>query len=207
MKKISIIIFVLFISLLWTDFWPQVEWPEFGLDGLGDLSSAERAKLLQEEVVIPEKPLILADGQTVITGALIIKESIDSVWTILSQPERQVEYLDEIKVSRCLWRDQELDRVYFKLEILGVDLDFTVIHRYYPERKLLTWSLDPDAENDLREFRGFWRLYPWEKDKTLARYGSQVKPKFKLAELFIHHLYRQRVRNSLMAVKKYIEKQ
>lgn len=207
MKKITIFILILFISLFSADFWSQIEGPDFGPDGLGNLSSVERAKLLKEAVVIPEKPLILADGKTVITGALIIRENVDKVWAILSHPERQVEYLDEIKEARCLWRNQEWDKVYFKLEILGVNLDFTVIHRYYPEKKLLVWSLDPEADNDLKEFHGFWRLYPWERDKTLARYGSQVKPKFKLAELLIQHLYRQRVKNSLLAVKKYIENQ
>lgn len=207
MKKISKNILILFIPIFLTDFWPQVECPDFGPEGLGDLSSAERVKLIKEEVLIPEKPLILAEGKTVITGALIIRKNIDKVWIILSQPERQVDYLDEIKEARCLGRDQESDRVYFKLEILGIDLEFTVIHRYYPGRRALAWSLDREAKNDLREFHGFWRLYPWERDKTLARYGSQVKPKFKLAELVIHPLYRQRVRNSLLAVKKYIEKQ
>lgn len=207
MNKMSNFILILFAPLLPISFWLQVEWPDFGPDGLGDLSSVERARLFKEEVVIPEKPLILADGKTVITGALIIRENVDRVWAILSQPERQVEYLDEIKEAKCLRRDQEWDRVYFKIEILSVDFDFTVIHRYSSSRKILTWSLDPEAENDLREFHGFWRLYPWERDKTLARYGSQVKPKFNLAELLIHRLYRQRVKNSLLAVKKYIEKQ
>ncbi len=206
MKKIYVNIITVFIPLALINFWPQVEWLDFGPDGVGDLSSIERAKLLQEEILIPDKPLILAEGKTVIRAALIIRENVDRVWLILSQPERQIEYLEELKETKCLWRRQEEDRVYFKLEILGIDLDFTVIHRYYPERKILTWSLDPDAENDLKEFHGFWRLYPWEGNKTLARYGSQVKPKFKLAELIIHRLYRQRVKNSLLSVKKYIER-
>ncbi|MCX7974953.1 MAG: hypothetical protein N3B16_10730 [Candidatus Aminicenantes bacterium] len=187
---------------LWS--WPS-EWPDFGPDGLGGLSTEDKAKLLAEEIVIPEEPLILGDGQTIVTAALLLNEPIERVWLLLSQPENQAEYLVEIKEAKCLKREESWDRVYFKIEILGLDLEFTVNHRYLPEIKAIYWTLDLETENDLKEFRGFWRLYSWPGNKTLARYGSQLKPKWKLAELLIRQLYKQRVKKSLLALKKYIE--
>ncbi|MGD9941566.1 MAG: hypothetical protein AB7T74_17370, partial [Clostridia bacterium] len=38
------------------------------------------------------------------------------------------------------------------------------------------WDLAPEFDNGLKEFKGFWRLYPYEGGRTLARYGNRVSP-------------------------------
>lgn len=199
--------FLIFVSLFYFGLaqWPAKELPDFGFDGLAGLSSEDKAKLLSEGIVMADEPLILSHGQTVITAALLINESIDKVWNVLTQPVKQIEYLKEIKEAKYLKKEANWDKVYFKVEILGFNLEFTVNHQYFPEIKALNWHLDPEAKNDLAEFHGFWRLYSWPGNRTLARYGSQLKPQWKLAEIILRQLYKQRVKKSLLAVKKYIE--
>lgn len=198
---------LIFNALFWFILvcWAQIDFPDFGPDGQAGLSSEDKAKLLSEGIVLAEEPLILSEGRTVVTAALLINKPLDKVWPLLSQPERQAEYLKQIKEAKCLKKGERWDRVYFKIELLGIPLEFTVNHQYFPEIKSISWNLDREAKNDLAEFHGFWRLYSWSEDKTLARYGSQLKPKWKLAEIFIRQLYKQNVKKSLLAVKKYIE--
>jgi uncharacterized protein YndB with AHSA1/START domain len=179
--------------------------PDFGPDGLGGLSWEEKELLLTEEIVVPREPTILSDGKTVIAAAVIINQPVETVWRILSQPERQADYLKEIKKSRLVKEEGEEKWVYFEVDIYGFSIHYTVRHYLYPQLKSLAWELDPEAENDLSYLLGFWRLYPWSEGKTLARYGSQVVPKFRLARAIIQYLYRSRVKSSLLAVKKYLE--
>jgi len=179
--------------------------PDFGPDGLGGLSLEEKELLMAEEIVVPKEPIILADGKTIIAAAVIFNQPVETVWKILSQPERQMDYLKEIKKSRLVKEEGEEKWVYFEVIIYGFSIHYTVRHYLYPQLKSLAWELDPEAENDLSYLLGFWRLYPWGEGKTLARYGSQVVPKFRLARAIIQYLYRSRVKSSLLAVKRYLE--
>ena len=191
--------------LIFGDKQPVELLPDFGPDGLGGLSLKEKELLIAEEIVVPKEPIILADGKTIIAAAVIFNQPVEIVWKILSQPERQVDYLKEIKKSKLIREEARGKWVYFEVEIYGFSIHYTVKHLFYPEIKSIAWELDPEAENDLSYLGGFWRLYPWSEGKTLARYGSQVVPKFKLAHAIVQYLYRNRVKHSLLTVKKYLE--
>lgn len=179
--------------------------PDFGPDGLDGLSREEKELLLAEEIVVPREPTILTNGKTIIAAAIIFNQPVEKVWKILSQPEKQADYLKEVKKSRLIKEEKEEKWVYFEVNFYGFSIHYTVRHYLYPQWKSIAWQLDPEAENDLSYLYGFWRLYPWSEGKTLARYGSQVVPKFKLAKAIIQYLYKNRVKSSLLAVKNYLE--
>jgi hypothetical protein len=179
--------------------------PDFGPDGLGGLSLKEKEQLMAEEIVLPRKPTILADGKTIIAAAVIFNRPVDEVWKLLSQPERQEDYLKEVKKSELIKEETRRKWVYFEVDIYAFSIRYTVRHYLYPEIKSIVWELDPEAKNDLSHLGGFWRLYSWREGKTLARYGSQIVPKFKLAKAIVQSLYKNRVRHSLLAVKEYLE--
>ncbi len=194
-----------FVALLMLFFPGQMVVPDFGADGLAGLSAEEQRKLIAEEIVVPEEPMMTEGGKTMVTAALLIHKPVGKVWEVLSSPEIQAEYLPEVKKAQLISREGGEDRVRFEVKIWGTTVRYTVIHRFYPEINALTWTLDPASPNDLEEFQGFWRLYPWAEDKTLARYGSLVAPRFGLAKWVIQMLYRRRVRQSLLSVKTYVE--
>lgn len=179
--------------------------PDFSADGLGSLSEEEIEKLFQEEIVVPEKPLLFEDGKTMVTAALIIRQPVDVVWRLLTRTEDQEKYLPEVRRASLISRTDTEDRVLFEVKILHVNIRYTVTHRFFPQIRAIIWTLDPTAYNDLKEFQGFWRLYPYGEAKTVARYGSRLTPRFKLAAWVIQALYARRVRTSLVTVKKYLD--
>lgn len=179
--------------------------PDFGPDGLAGLSAEEKRKLVAEGIVVPEEASITEEGKTMVAAALLINLRVDRVWEVLCRPETQAEYLPEVKKALLLSRRQGEARVRFEVKILGTTTRYTVIHQFFPEAKAITWTLDSTAANDLEEFQGFWRLHSWNGNKTLARYGSRVVPRFGLAKWIIQMLYRRHVRQALLSVKAYLE--
>jgi hypothetical protein len=66
------------------------------------------------------------------------------------------------------------------------------------------WSLDPRFNNDLVELRGFWRFYPYDQGKTLARYGCIISSKN--IPTFIENMFKKGIiARSLVSMKKYVD--
>ncbi|MGB9836440.1 MAG: hypothetical protein ACPLRX_06855, partial [Candidatus Saccharicenans sp.] len=62
------------------------------------------------------------------------------------------------------------------------------------------------VKNDLKELFGFWRFYPAAGGNTVARYGSLVVPSFPVPGFIKDWLFKNKVEDSLIKVKNYVEK-
>lgn len=180
--------------------------PDFGADGLLGLDESQKRDLLEGKVVILKHQKTGQSSQTIIQAALLFDLEAEKVWGILSATERQAEYLDDIISVELLEKKPEYNRMQFVVTFLGKKVCYTVIHHFVPEQKYFWWELDRQAKNDLKELFGFWRLYPFDSGKTLARYGSVVIPSFPVPGFLRNWLYREKVEDSLVKVKSYVEK-
>jgi hypothetical protein len=93
----------------------------------------------------------------------------------------------------------------FAVKVMGKKIRYTVIHHFRPEEYYFWWELDKKTQSDLKDFSGFWRLYPAEGNRTIARYGSRVVPDFPVPEFIRNWLYKKSVRSSLEKVRNYVE--
>lgn len=179
--------------------------PDFGSDGLKDLTDEQKAKLFSGEVVMISSPDTAPDGKTMISAAMLFEVPIGLVWRILSATEKQIEYLEEIENLKVLELGADFNRIEFVVKVMGKKVRYTVIHHFVPEKYYFYWTLDPEAHNDLKEFFGFWRFYSIGENRTVGRYASYLLPDFPVPEFIRNWLYKNSVRSSLQKVKKYVE--
>ncbi|MGB9906116.1 MAG: SRPBCC family protein [Candidatus Saccharicenans sp.] len=179
--------------------------PDFGADGLKDLTNYQKKKLLSGEVVLVSSHEGAPEGKTIISAALIFEVPLERAWSILSDTEGQAEYLKEIEELKIIEQGPEYNRMFFVVRVMEQKVSYTVVHHFRPDKFYFWWELDPSADNDLKELYGFWKLQRLDEHRTVARYGSLVRPSFPVPAFIRNWLSRSNVRSSLVKVKRYVE--
>ncbi|MGB9862831.1 MAG: SRPBCC family protein [Candidatus Saccharicenans sp.] len=180
--------------------------PDFGPDGLLGLSEPQKRDLQAGKVLLLSSLKTGQSSQTIIQAAVLFQVRPEKVWEIISTPELQAEYLDDIDSINLLEKRPEYSRLEFVVKILGKKIRYTVVHYFRPEELCLWWELDHRVKNDLKELFGFWRFYPAAGGNTVARYGSLVVPSFPVPGFIKDWLFKNKVEDSLIKVKNYVEK-
>ncbi len=133
------------------------------------------------ERLFAEELLVLEDAskgrESFIIAYVIFEKPVAEIVDLLRQASRQTEYrpeLDHVETVRVL-EDGRIDEQ--RIRIMFTKLVYRV--RYLDKADTegrLEWKLDPDFDNDLGNFEGFWELFPFAGDtsRTLARFGSNV---------------------------------
>ncbi len=183
----------------------QEKAPEFGPEGLAGLTSGQVLELATGEIVLPEGLVKSAKGTSLIEAALVFDRPPAEVWRRLSETEVQDRYLSEVKSVRLIWKTETADCLEFTVRVMGKTVVYRMIHDFFPGELRFRWNLDPDFRSDIKELTGFWRLYPFGGDRTLARYGSVVKPRFPVPGFIRRALAKGHVKSALESVKKYVD--
>ncbi|HAR35844.1 MAG TPA: hypothetical protein DCR87_02845 [Acidobacteria bacterium] len=181
--------------------------PDFGSDGLKDLTAEQKKKIFSGEVILVSSHEGAPEGRTIISAALIFEVPAEKAWSILSDTERQAEYLEEIKELKIIEQGADYNRMFFVVRIMGQKVRYTVIHHFWPDKLYFWWELDPAEPRDLKELYGFWKLHRLDEQRTVARYGSLVRPAFPVPGFIRDWLYKANLRSSLEKVKKYVASQ
>lgn len=184
---------------------PAFPVPDFGPDGLKDLSREEVKRILSGEVLVFASHEESSGGRTVIQAGLMFEAPREKVWALLSATEKQKEYIPEIEELRLIEQGNGYNRMFFLVKIFGQKVSYTVIHRFEPETFSIWWELDRREPHDLRELFGYWKLYKFAEGRTLARYGSYVVPDFPVPAFIRNWLSRKNAQATLVRVKKYVE--
>lgn len=71
--------------------------PDFGPDGLKGLTEEQKKKILSGEVVLVSSHEGAPEGKSIISAVLVFEVPVERAWAILSAPELQAEYLEEIE--------------------------------------------------------------------------------------------------------------
>lgn len=152
------------------------------IPSLGAGGSAER--LLEEEPpelvarLMEQKLLVLDEAsESLVVAYVIFERSLQDVLGLLRQPIRQLEYRPELDSVETIRRFENGRVDEQRIRIMFMTFVYRVRYRDLVDTEgRLEWTLDPDFDNDLGRFEGFWEFYPLEEnpDRTLARFGSNV---------------------------------
>ncbi len=198
MKRIALIMMLILVSAT-----VATGAPDFGTDGLGGLTEKQKATLAVGNIVFYTADVKGKNKSSLIQAAIVFDKTPEQVWSLLFRTQDQIKYLKEIEKINIISKAQAKDNLEFHLSVAWLDYVYRVIHRFDPINRYFHWGLDPTFKNDLKDLRGYWKLYPYGNGKTLARYGSNVS--IKKVPSFVENMFKKNgVKKSLQAVKKYI---
>ena len=136
------------------------------------LLRAEPAAVVRE--LLEEKLFVLDDAGEMVRAYVLFDRPVDRVFELLSQTARQGEYRSELEGLATVARlpDGHVDQ--HQIRILFVEMSYRVRYRLEPERRRITWELDPSFPNPMRRVEGSWELYAMDPSHTLARFATAV---------------------------------
>jgi hypothetical protein len=177
--------------------------PDFGPYGLDGLDTGQIQQLKQGRIVFIVSESIDARSE-LMEAVFLLDKPPPEVWKLLYRTEDQYLYLKETESSRALYKSLERDLIEYRVRVFLAGTSFWLEHQYDWQARYMHWSLAPGFDSGLKEFRGFWRLYPYEGGRTLARYGNKVSPAG-IPE-FIMDLFRKGgIVRALESVRLYVE--
>lgn len=183
----------------------QGQMPEFGPDGLAGLNAEQREKLARGEIVLPDGAVRTQGGTSLVEAALVLDKTPEEAWRLLSQTELQDRYVSEVKSVKMVWEKGPKSCLELSVRVMGGTVVYRIIQDFAPPHLYFHWVLDPAFRSDIKELAGFWRFYPHGSGRTLARYGSVVKPRFPVPGFIRVAVAKGHVRSALESVKKYVD--
>ncbi len=170
------------------------------------LTQDQVKKVKAGEIVILDKNLSSSDeAKRFIQTAMIFNQPIDAVWTLLSQTEKQEQYLRSLFDSPIIETHPTWNLSDFYVKVAFIDLKYRVRHDFESEKYYFHWNLDPSHENDLKHLEGYWRFYKIDQSHTLARYGTIVVVSELIPKSIMEEMTRRDLPESMQSVKKYVE--
>lgn len=178
--------------------------PDFGSDGLKGLDKTQRENLSQGRIIFTVTDSTTQLHSGLIEAVVVFQKTPEETWNLLYHTEDQAKYLKELEYARVIAKSPLQDTIEFKVKAAFLTFVYRVNHSFDKPNLYFFWGLDPGFKNDLYDLRGFWRFYPYEGGKTLARYGSTVS--LKNVPGFIEDMFKKSgVARSLASVKKYVD--
>jgi hypothetical protein len=196
MKKVVIsLIFILAFSSM-----AVAAGPDFGTDGMKGLSIEQQKMLADGNIVFSTTDK--SKENSLIEAAIVFNQPIEETWNLLAKVEIQDKYLQEIKKIKLTSKNPV--KVEFGLKILFMSIWYQCQYQFVKPDYYFDWHLDPTYKNEINQLKGFWKLYPYGKNKTLARYGSNVVVKG--VPDFVQGAFKKSgVEKALNATKKFVD--
>ena len=114
------------------------------------------------------------DGSLYIGALVLFDQSLDTTQELLSQTERQHEYLPELKTADLIRRDGTAVINEHQVRVMFIRLSYRIRTEFDSDAGRIWWALDPAHENDLDVLEGYWEFYEMEQERTLGRFGTLV---------------------------------
>jgi len=114
------------------------------------------------------------DGGLYIGALVLFDQPLERTLRLLSQSERQSEYLPELKRVESIRREGAAVIDEHHVRILFVPIDYRLRTETDFEAARIWWHLDPTHDNDLRVLDGYWELYEFDESRTLGVFGTRV---------------------------------
>jgi hypothetical protein len=204
MKKFIMIIVLSILTMYFPPIVMAIDWsnPDFGQDGMIGITDSQKKELSEGKIVFSTTDK--SKDSSLIEAAIVFNKSPEEVWDLLSKTEDQIKYLKEINKLRIIERNNNLDTMWFQLRIMLIPIKYQINHHYNKDNLYFYWGMDPSYKNDLKELKGFWKFYPYENNKTFARYGSLVSLKY--VPSWLQDTFKKKaVDKALVSVKCYVD--
>ena len=177
--------------------------PDFGPEGLAGLDAAQIEQLEQGRIVFTVSESSGTRSELIEATFLLDKPPVE-VWELLYRTEDHYLYLKETESSKALSKSRTRDLIEYRVRVFFAGTRFWLVHQYDWDALYMYWDLAPDFDSGLKEFRGFWRLYPYEGGRTLARYGNNVSP-VGIPDFIVELFRKSGIIRALEAVRLYVE--
>jgi hypothetical protein len=177
--------------------------PGFGPHGLDGLDAGQIQQLEQGRIIFTVSGSA-GERSELIQAVFLLDSPPEAVWDLLYRTEDHYLYLRETESSKALYKSSARDLVEYKVRVVLVGATFWIVHHFDRPAMYMYWDLAPEFDNGLREFRGYWRLYPYEGNRTLARYGNMVSPAG-IPEFIVNLFRKGGIVKALESVRLYVE--
>ncbi len=114
------------------------------------------------------------DGSLYIGALVLFDQPLHRTLRLLSQTERQSEYLPELKRVETIRRDGAAVIDEHHVRVLFIRLDYRLRTELDFEAARICWKLDPTHDNDLQVLDGYWELYELGDSRTLGVFGTRI---------------------------------
>jgi hypothetical protein len=114
------------------------------------------------------------DCQGFIQSIVIFTQPRQATLELLSQTERQMEFLPTLRDVRPVARHERESLDHHEIKIIFTKLQYRVHNHWSYEEWVMWWYLDPGYSNDMSTLDGYWRFYELEDGRTLAIYASRI---------------------------------
>ena len=114
------------------------------------------------------------DGSLYIRALVLFDQPLHRTLRLLSQTERQSEYLPELKRVETIRRDGTAVVDEHHVRILFIRLDYRLRTEMDFAAARIWWKLDSTHENDLEVLEGYWEFYEFDDSRTLGVFGTRV---------------------------------
>ena len=115
-----------------------------------------------------------ADGSLYIGALVLFDQPLDTTQELLSQSERQHEYLPELKKTDLIRRDGTAVINEHEVRVMFIRLSYRIRTEFDPDAGRIWWALDPAHENDLDVLEGYWEFYEMDTSRTLGHFKTRV---------------------------------
>lgn len=144
-------------------------------------------------------------------GFIIVEAPASAAYAFVARHERRPEYSRCTKAVEILSREEaergrETVKVRETHKSLWITTRYTVDYTHDPGLREIRWALDPAARNDVRDYRGSWRLIELGPGRSLIAYRIAGVPG-KLPSFLIDYFVRQDLPAFLRAVRKRVEEE
>ena len=114
------------------------------------------------------------DGSLYINALVVFDQPLRRALDLLSQTERQPDYLPELKHMETVRRDGTAVIDDHHLRILFVPIDYRLRTETDFDAARIWWKLDPSRDNDLQVLEGYWQFYELDASRSLGEFGTRV---------------------------------
>ena len=116
----------------------------------------------------------VTDGSLYIGALVLFDKPLDTTQELLSQTERQHEYLPELKKADLIRRDGTAVINEHQVRVMFIRLSYRIRTEFDSDAGRIWWALDPAHENDLDVLEGYWEFYEMNTSQTLGRFMTRV---------------------------------
>lgn len=139
------------------------------------LSEADKTTLAGGKVILKQAQ-VTSGGRGI--AIMDIAAAPERIWSKILDYAHYPKMVDQ--VAECGNYKVAGDELYtrFVLDVMGVDVEYFIHHRYNRAGSYLTWTLDYARQSDLDDSVGYWRVTPLQAEPPRSRLEYSVDIRF-----------------------------
>lgn len=215
-KKTSIVMYVFFISFIWS--FGTV----YAVDKVFDIFSSEEIETLKKgSVIITKQKQKYGDTEIAkVVGVILIKKNVNAVWQTLLDWEAMPNYVDSLDYYKTIHKiKHNISVIEGQIHITFVKLLYTLLVISNKETYYQSWRLINEqdikqynlkdmvkpASSGIQKIEGYQYCIPYDKDSTILYYAPVVVVSVPVPGFVENTLANKSIKDYLYGIKRYLE--